>query len=92
MMQAQVLAPPGDVVTSWNQLCERYPDQWVVLVETDWTDRSMVELRSARVIGHGPHRKEVLAEALAVTARYRRFGCFFTGRIRAPLLGFFAPR
>jgi len=20
----------------WNEICERYPDQWVVLVEIDW--------------------------------------------------------
>jgi hypothetical protein len=91
MMQAQEVVLPGEVASTWEDVCRRYPDQWVVLVETDWIDSSKLDFRSTRVVGHGAHRTDVLALARPLTARCQGFGCFFTGRIRAPLHGFFAP-
>ncbi len=79
-----------EVVTTWKEVCQRYPDQWVVLVETDWIDAGKSSFRSARVVGHGVRCADAVAQARPVTARYRAYGTFFTGRVRAPLLGFFA--
>ena len=37
---------------TWVQICERYPDQWVVLVEIDWRDEDHnTGFRTARVAG-----------------------------------------
>lgn len=91
MMQALDTAVVGDVVATWADVCRLYPDQWVVLVETDWIDASKSAFRSTRVVGHGARSTDALAQARPATARYPGFGYFFTGRVRAPLLGFFAP-
>lgn len=36
-----------------EQICERYPDQWVALVEVEREDKRNWRFRTARVIGHG---------------------------------------
>lgn len=41
---------------TWKAICARYPDQWVVLVDTDWVDSHNFEFRSARVVGHDVRR------------------------------------
>ena len=80
---------------TWEQICERYPNQWVVLVEVDWVDKDednlTFEFRSARVAGHGATRREPLVQAQPLRARYPEMGHYFTGRIRAPLCGLFVP-
>lgn len=91
MVEARALIPAGVVATSWAEMCTRFPDQWVVLVDTDWIDHSKREFRSARIVGHDVRRATALAAARPMTSRCLGFGCFFTGRVRAPLLGFFAP-
>jgi len=73
---------------SWQEICRRYPDQWVALVEIDWTEED--EIRGARVAGHGPRRADPLLQARHLHSRYQEIGHFFTGRIRAPGLSFLA--
>jgi hypothetical protein len=68
---------------NWKQICERYPNEWVVLVEMDWVDNTYSSLRSAIVAGHGAHRSEPLEQTDALRGRYPRMGHFFTGRVRA---------
>jgi hypothetical protein len=69
---------------TWKQICERYPDEWVALVEIDWvTDRDF-DFRSARVIGHGS-RREQYEQARAWSSRYTSMGHYFTGKVPAPL-------
>lgn len=74
---------------TWQEICRRYPDQWVALVEIDWVDED--EVGTARVAGYGPHRADPLRQARHLHSRYEEIGHFFTGRVRAPRLGFFAP-
>jgi hypothetical protein len=75
---------------TWEEICRRYPDQWVVLVEMDWIE-DVDELRTARVAGHGPRRKDPLVQARPLRERHREMGHFFTGRVRASALDTFAP-
>lgn len=75
---------------SWSEICDRYPEQWVALVEIDWIDEDS-EFRSARVAGYGRTRREPLEQARSLPMRYEEVGHFFTGRIRAPMAIFFAP-
>jgi hypothetical protein len=77
---------PSEPLT-WQEICRRYPDQWVALVDIDWMDDD--EVRAARVAGHGPRRADPLEQALHLHSRYEEIGHFFTGRVRAPLRSFF---
>ncbi len=83
-------APPPHLPTpseplTWQEICDRYPEEWVVLVEIDWVNDRDFEFRNARVAGHGKRRKDPLIQARPLRERYRSMGHFFTGRIRAPL-------
>lgn len=55
---------------SWHEICRRYADEWVALVETDWVDEDQVH--AARVAGHGPRRMEPVEQARHLHARTRR--------------------
>lgn len=72
---------------SWPQICERYPDQWVALVEMDW-DEETDEFTTARVAGHGTTRSEPFAQMRGAGLRYDDVGHFFTGRVRAHAIDF----
>lgn len=72
---------------SWDEVHERYPEQWVVLADTDWIE-SHFGFRSTRVIGHAVARAEALERARPRLSQYPGYACFFTGRVRAPRDGF----
>jgi hypothetical protein len=82
-------AEPSHPLT-WQEICHRYPGQWVALVEIIWVDDD--EVATARVAGHGPRRADPLRQARHLHSRYEEIGHFFTGRIRAPRVGFFQAR
>lgn len=66
---------------TWAEICARYPDEWVCLVEMDCAHRYDLKFRTARVVGHGKTRAEPLAQALAWRGRYDDIGHYYTGRI-----------
>lgn len=71
---------------TWEQIRERYPDQWVVLVEMDWLHDKGFEFRTARVAAHGKTRGEPLEQARPLRSRYTSFCNFFTGTLEGSLL------
>jgi hypothetical protein len=66
---------------TWGQIRVRHPDEWVCLVESDFTHPNGLELRTARVIGHGKTRRASLDQAATWFARYDDIGLFYTGHI-----------
>jgi hypothetical protein len=70
---------------TWNEICEKYPDEWVALVEIDWANDRDFDFRSARVAGHGKRRRQPMLQAEPLWARYDEIGHYFTSRARAPL-------
>jgi hypothetical protein len=68
---------------TWAAICERYPDQWVCLVEIDWTHPRDFEFRTARVIGHGKTRRAPLEQARVWWDRYPSIGFYSTRDIPA---------
>lgn len=74
----QMLSEP----LTWPEICARYPDEWVVLVEVDWIEEDDRDFRSARVAGHGKTRREPLVQARSMWARYGEIAHLFTGRVR----------
>lgn len=75
---------------TWDQICERFPDEWVVLVETDWVNDRDFEFGTALVLGHYQRRKEASPHIKAAFAQYPEIGCFWTGEIRGPMPRFIA--
>jgi hypothetical protein len=75
---------------TWTQICERYRDQWVVLVEIDWRDEDHnTGFRTARVAGAGTTYREPLAQARPLKRGYSSFGHYYTGPIIAPVARIF---
>ena len=71
---------------TWAEICARYPDEWVCLVEMDRVHPDLFDFRTARVIGHGKPRGESVDQALAWRDfawrdDYDLIGHYFTGRI-----------
>lgn len=70
---------------TWEQICDRYPDEWVCLVEIDRPVEHNFAFRTARVVGHGKHPRDPFVQARPFNQRYESMGHYFTGRIRTPL-------
>jgi hypothetical protein len=72
---------PKDERLEWQVICERYPEQWVVLVQIDWPNCRSAEFRSAVVVGHAATRDAALDAAQPRLDELRdEFACFFTKR------------
>ena len=85
------IAPIITEPLAWEQICQRYPDEWVCLVEIEWVHRSNFEFRTARVVGHGKTRAEPLVQARPWRERYKTIGHFHTAPVRSvaePVLHF----
>ena len=67
----------------WDEICRRFPDQWIVLVELDWTDERGEDIRIAFVAGSGGKR-EALAAARPLLGVFDKLGSFYTGAAKVP--------
>ncbi|HWU90996.1 MAG TPA: hypothetical protein VN253_27210 [Kofleriaceae bacterium] len=67
---------------TWNEICDRYPDQWVIMVDHDWQAHNVTEFKTARVLATGATRAEAKARARSALETYRAWGCHFTGSAR----------
>ncbi len=70
---------------SWDEICQRFPDQWIVLVDIAWSDDRGDEIRTAFVAGAGT-RREALASARPLLAVFDKRGCFHTVESSVPAL------
>jgi hypothetical protein len=84
MDAAEQLAPSISEPLTWAEICTRYPDQRVCLVEMDRVDPNGFEFRTARVIGHGKTGREAFDQARPWRERYIEIGHYFTGKITPP--------
>ncbi len=65
---------------SWQAICDRYPEQWVCLVDIDNVNASDSEFCTARVIGHGRTLRAAVEEARALSVADDQLSYYFTGR------------
>jgi hypothetical protein len=84
MHVASTIAPTITEPLTWSEICERYPDEWVCLVEIDRIEPNHFAFRSARVVGHGKTRRAPFEQAEPWWEHYDQIGHYFTGRIIAP--------
>jgi len=69
---------------SWAEICATYPDQWVGLIDVVRNSGVALDLRGARVVGHGVNPGDVLRQLRPMRAHHEDAAHFFTGRIQAP--------
>src|SRR3954469_321539 len=73
-------APTISEPLTWEQICTRYPDEWVCLVEFDGSDPGRFAFRTARVVGHDLHRRTAVEQSRPWWRTYEEVGQHFTGR------------
>lgn len=69
---------------TWDQICRRYPDEWVVIAEMDWVEDGCFEFGTALVLAHHKTRKETSPSVKEADQHYDEVGAFFTGRLIPP--------
>jgi hypothetical protein len=66
MQPTEKLTPPVTEPLTWAEICERYPDQRLCLVEVEFVHPDGSAIRTARVIGHGKTLDEAIDQAQAI--------------------------
>lgn len=69
---------------TWDEICQRYPDAWVVIAEMDWVEDGCFEFGTALVFAHHKTRKEASPSVKEADKHYSEVGAFFTGRLIPP--------
>lgn len=76
MTAAIKMTPLVSPLLSWAEICERYPDQHVVLIDDERSSTNDMEICFARVIGSGATHREAFTQAeswcngLVITHRF----------------------
>ena len=86
MNAAEQLVPVATESLPWTEICARYPDQFVCLVEIRRVERRSPEIRAARVVGHGPTHDAAFEPIRDHDVQYPRFAIRFTGICSEPLI------
>ena len=66
---------------TWKEICERFVDEWVCLVELERVDPGQFAFRTARVVGHGAYRRDAVEQSRPWWRHYEEIDQHFTGRI-----------
>jgi hypothetical protein len=82
MNAAEQIASTITEPLTWAEICERYPDEWVGVVDIDYDHPRVFDFRTARVVGHSKTKREALDQACPWWNHYKLIGCYFTGRLR----------
>jgi hypothetical protein len=70
----------------WAEICARYPDQYVCLVDIVHPPLRNPEIISARVVGHGSTDDEAFEPIRDLATQYPKFAVRFTGESTIPLI------
>ncbi len=70
---------------TWDEICRRFPDEWVVIAEMDWVEDGCFEFGTAIVFAHHKTRKEASSSVKTADEQYDEVGAFFTGRLLPPM-------
>ena len=86
MNAAEQLVPVATEPLSWAEICAQYPDQFVCLVDIEKVELQSPEIKTARVVGHGPTHDAAFEPIRGLDVRYPRFAIRFTGTCSEPLI------
>src|SRR5262245_23236623 len=84
MDTAAQLFPIESEPLTWAEICARYPDQYVCLVDVVPVEPRSPEIRTARIVGYGPTRRAAF-DPIRNTRKYSRWSVVFTGECTKPL-------
>jgi hypothetical protein len=76
-------ASPVEHLT-WDAICARHPDCWVILADIGWVNDTDFEFTWAEVVATFPDRKAASPTVKALIAAGREAGCFWTGEQMIP--------
>ncbi len=86
MDAATRLAPDETEPLPWAEICKRYPDQYVCLVDLGRPPLRSPEIITARVVGHGVTHDAAFEPIRDLDERYPRFAIRYTGVCTEPLI------
>jgi hypothetical protein len=86
MDAAKRLAPDETEPLPWAEICRRYPKQYVCLGDIDRAELRSPEIKTARVVGHGPTRSAAFDPIRDLSAKYPRHAVRFMGVCTEPLI------
>ncbi|HEY6177503.1 MAG TPA: hypothetical protein VIX73_23765 [Kofleriaceae bacterium] len=86
MNGAEQLPLEATELLPWAEICLRYPDQYVCLVDMDWYEVGNPEIKTARVVGCGATRRAAFDTARDVALKYPLHTVRFTGVCTEPLI------
>lgn len=86
MDAAEQLVPVETEPLTWAEICARYPDRYVCLVDTVHAPLRSPELITARVVGHGVTHDAAFEPIRDLGERYPRFAVRYTGICTEPLI------
>ncbi len=78
MVTSQSAAPVAHL--TWNEICVRYPNQWVALADIAWVNRTDFAFSRGHRHVRGAQGGDTHEKELRATNR-RSVGCFFTGKL-----------
>ena len=86
MDAAEQIEPSEIVPLSWTEICARYPDQYVCLVDVVRPERLHPTILRARVVGHGNTHDAAFEPIRDLDEQYPRFEIRYTGVCSEPLI------
>lgn len=86
MDAAERLVPDETAPLLWAEICARYPDQFVCLVDVVNPPLRSPEIITARVVGHGASHDAAFEPIRDLGDRYPRFAVRYTGVCTEPLI------
>jgi hypothetical protein len=69
---------------TWDEICKRYPDEWVVIADMDWVEDGCFEFGTAIVLAHHKARKAATPDVKEGYKHFSQVGAYFTGRLVPP--------
>lgn len=86
MDAAKTIASLETELLSWAEICARYPDQYVCIVDVVHPPLRSPEIISARVVGYGTTHDAAFEPIRDLGERYPRFAIRYTGVCTEPLV------
>ena len=74
---------PTDLLP-WAEICVRFPDQFVCLVDVVAVEPRSPRIASARVVGNGPTRRDAF-DPIRNELQYAEWKVIYTGTSKKPL-------
>jgi hypothetical protein len=87
-VEAPIVAPPARERLTWKEICARYPDAWVVMIDVEYEngDEDNGELLAGVVLDHSKNSKDCLRRTDPIIERdgIESSSHLFTGKAIVP--------